>query len=130
MELNSEFDRIKAKAERFQNLQSAIHTWSDETFGKYRIALPMIFHLEKEVKELQEALQVFYEGNYSKEAYEKNEKAVFDEYADCFTLLLDSASHFGIDTRKLLEISETKLEINKKRRWGISDINGVIEHIE
>jgi len=43
--------------------------------------------------------------------------------------LLDSASHFGLTAGNLLWYTETKLEINKRRKWGAPDKNGVVEHI-
>ena len=54
---------------------------------------------------------------------------VLFEFADAYMLLLDSAWHFGISIKTLLEYTQKKLEINKKRKWGKPDKNGVIEHI-
>ena len=51
------------------------------------------------------------------------------ELADCLTLLLDVAAHEFIDVDELLAASEEKMEINKKRKWGEPDENGVVEHI-
>ena len=52
------------------------------------------------------------------------------EIADCFMLLLDSAHHVGITHNEILQATKEKLEINKKRKWGNPDENGVVEHIK
>jgi len=56
--------------------------------------------------------------------------AVHDEFADVFMLLLDCATHFGINTDELITITYNKLDVNKKRKWGTADKNGVVEHIK
>lgn len=117
--------------ERINELQTEIKEWSDSTFDKYRIALPIAYHLKKEVDELIEKLIIWNKGNYgSSEDYFKNLYEVEMEFADCFMLLLDSASHFPMSMDTLFKRTEEKLEINKKRKWGVSDEHGVIEHIK
>lgn len=51
------------------------------------------------------------------------------EMADVFMLLLDTATHFGVNANELITITYNKLDINKKRKWGKPDVNGVVEHI-
>ena len=51
------------------------------------------------------------------------------EFADCFMLLLDAASHYDLTAEELIEVTVTKLEINRQRKWGKPDKNGVVEHI-
>ena len=123
--------------ERIQTLQNDIKKWSDETFGKYRSASPMAYHLKKEVDELIGALERLYEGTYTnsditavgvQELMKKNERILY-ELADCLTLVMDCASHVQIDMQSLISASEKKLEINKKRKWGVPDENGVVEYI-
>lgn len=120
--------------EKIQKLQDEIKAWSDETFGKYRTSLSIAHHLKKEVAELIEALEKYYRGTYSNTdgGMEELEKKIYNvkmEFADCFILLLDAASHFPITTDMLFEASEEKLEIVKAREWAKPDENGVIEHI-
>jgi len=67
----------------------------------------IVAHLKKEVDELAES-------NHPEEA------------ADCLILLLHHAHRCGYD---LMTWAFWKFEINKKRTWGQSDENGVIEHI-
>lgn len=113
-----------------QDLQFDVQEFSDNTFGKHRISLPIINHLEKEVKELQEVLKDYYKGSYSDlEEYNKKVHNIRMEFADCLTLLLDAAAHLQLTTDNLISASYEKLEINKKRKWGKADENGVIEHI-
>ena len=123
--------------EKVQQLQSEIKKWSDETFGNHRIATPIIHHLDKEINEVLVALTGYYMGVYSNstsaddgnELLEKMHYRVRMEFADCFTLLIDAAAHADIDMETLINDSFDKLEINKKRKWGEPDENGVIEHI-
>ena len=52
------------------------------------------------------------------------------EYADCFMLLIGAADKARIDYNMLLAAIEKKLAINKKRKWGKPNKNGVINHIK
>ena len=44
-------------------------------------------------------------------------------------LLLDAAKKAGISGTGLIRIGFIKLALNKKRKWGKPDKDGVIEHI-
>lgn len=103
-----------------QKLMDDISEWSDATFGEGQRNPAIVYHLKKEVDEL---IDVF-------ENYSRNEhRRLWFEYADCIMLLLDSASHAGFSAEDLLSAVKEKLEINKNRKWGKPDTNGVIEHI-
>ena len=106
--------------------------WSDATFGEGQRNPAILHHLSKEVAELIEALKKFQQedsiSNIVKS--EQNLKQLFFEYADCFMLLLDSASHMGLTFDILYEYTKRKLEINRNRKWGKPDENGVVEHID
>ena len=120
----------------FQELQNDIKKWSDETFGKHRTGKPIAYHLKKEIKELIEALEDFHQGVYSYDvtvgALEvvNKRRRIKMEAADCFTLLIDILAHEQLTIQDLYEGSIEKLEINKNRKWGKPDENGVIEHIK
>jgi len=122
---------------RLQNLQDDIKEWSDNTFGSHRSGKPIAFHLKKEIDEVIEAIDVLHTSGNNKEApwgerygdICKAQTRVKFELADCLTLLLDVASHENINVSDLLDASEEKLEINKKRKWGEPDENGVVEHM-
>jgi hypothetical protein len=121
--------------EVLQKIQDEIKEWSNKTFGVYRIATPLAYHLKKEVEELIDALKIHYQGLYSNndngcELYRKDREFIELAFADCFILLLDCASRISINAESLLKAIKTKLEINKNRVWGKPDENGVIEHIE
>ncbi len=114
-----------------QSLMDDIYEWSQEAFGKEQRSVPILHHLSKEVKELIEAISHFQKNNTIKLPYNescKNLTDVKEEYADCFMLILDSASNFGLSAKDLIVEAYKKLEINKGRKWGSPDDNGVIEH--
>ena len=98
---------------QLQKLQDDVAEWGSNTFGNSGHArlIAIIHHLKKEVQEL---LESPYSGM---------------EYADCLTLLLDAAKMAGFNTDDLIRVSFDKLEINKTRKWGSPDKNGVCEHI-
>lgn len=117
---------------KLQNLMNEISEWSDETFGEGQRNPAILYHLKKEVPELIEAMEKFQKENTIMTPYKKANdqlKKVWEEYADCFMLLLDSADKFGLTAERLEYITRNKLEINKKRQWGKPDCNGVVEHI-
>lgn len=111
-----------------QILMNDISKWSDDTFdnGEFnrKRSLPISHHLQKESIELTNAISIDQKIDCS---YTKI--AVQDELADVFMLLLDTATHYGINAEELLKITSNKLEINKKRKWGVPNKNGVVEHI-
>jgi len=67
----------------------------------------VVAHLKKEVDELAESHDA-------------------EEAADCLILLLHHAHRCGYD---LMSWADWKFQINKKRKWGEPDQNGVVEHI-
>ena len=122
--------------EDIQKLQDDIKKWSDEAFGMYRTGKPIAYHLKKEVDELINALDDFHRGVYAEnitvgamQVVNKRHRILM-EAVDCFTLLLDVLAHEQFDVNDLIEASYFKLEVNKNRKWGKPDENGVVEHIE
>ena len=67
-------------------------------------------------------------GQAPSELDKKNEE-VHLEFADCFILLLDAARKEGFSAKDILTAIVEKMEINKARKWGKPDVNGVMEHI-
>ena len=119
---------------RLQTLQDNIKQWSDDTFGSNRSGKPIAHHLKKEIDEVIDAIEVLEKSIFEtkddvREVYWKGHTRVKFELADCLTLLLDVASHENINVSELLDASEEKMEINKNRKWGEPDENGVVEHI-
>lgn len=100
-----------------QKLMDDIREWSDATFGEGQRTIPILHHL---IKEVPEAIQ----------ACDRDAETAIYEFADCMMLLLDAANHHGISAEDLLISVRAKLEINKHRKWGKPDKNGVIEHIK
>jgi len=107
-----------------QHIQNQIKKWSDDSFGSHRTGKPIAHHLKKEIDEVIEAIE-----NYHQDPTDKTKTRVLFEIADCMMLLLDVASHENITFNLLMDAVAEKLEINKKRKWGEPDDNGVVEHI-
>jgi len=127
--INASFKTIKiGQSTELQNLMDEIGAWSNKTFdnGNHtpKRSISISYHLQKEAKELTEALERYF-ANPS----QANKDAVRKEIADVTTLLLDSGSKFGMTARQIILEGFKKLEINKKRTWGQPDQNGVVEHI-
>jgi len=77
-----------------QKIQDEVRDWSDNTFGRNRIALPMVYHLKDEVDELITSLDILYKTNYPN--YESGDILIKNniddvkyEFADCLMLLID-----------------------------------------
>ena len=134
MSLETDFDDIAMMFlnEMFisglQRLMNDISEWSDKTFGEYQRNPVILYHLKKEVDELIELFESAGQISDNDDAM-KWDNSVLYEYADCMMLLLDSAKHHGLSATKLLFITRMKLNLNKTRKWGKPDENGVVEHI-
>ena len=92
-----------------------VTTWQRATFPKAN-ALSKIHHLEQEVQELEMDLV-------------SNNEERHLEFADCFLLLFGAASADGMSYQDICDAIDEKMEINKKRKWGKPDINGVVNHL-
>lgn len=90
--------------------------WQGETFPNAD-ALSKAYHLKEEVDELIKDLK-------------SNSPKRWSEYADCFMLLFGSASADGMSYEDICEAIEKKLKINRRRKWGKPDENGVVKHIK
>lgn len=112
----------------FQKLMDSQRQWSDNTFDSGNFSaersVAISHHLQKESRELTEATV-----NCLQDPTEENFCRLTEEVADCQLLLLDIAAHMGFDVNVILCASRSKHEINKSRKWGKPDVNGVVEHI-
>ena len=97
-----------------------ITNWQDETFG-YATALSKLAHLKEEIKELV-VETIFNRGSKS--------KARDMEYADCFILLFGAAASDGMSYQDIGRAIVEKMEINRKRKWGKPNADGVVNHIK
>ena len=52
------------------------------------------------------------------------------EFADCFLLLFGCASSAGMTYGDICMAIDEKMEINRRRKWGQPDENGVVKHID
>lgn len=90
--------------------------WQNETFGQ---ATPMskLAHLAEELGELIDDLK-------------NDNKDRRLEFADCFFLLFGCAASDGMTYEDICNAIQEKFEINKARKWGNPDKNGVVNHIK
>jgi hypothetical protein len=99
-------DEKNEEWKKMTNFQTRIGEWGNATFPNGTPA-SVVAHLKKEVNELAESHDP-------------------EEAADCMILLLHHAHRCGYD---LMTEADKKFEINKKRRWGLPDKEGIVEHI-
>ena len=113
---------------QLQDLMDRQRDWSDKTFAKgkftYERAIPISYHLQKEARELTDAVEKFISNPEFKSATNVREGV-----ADVLLLLLDCAAHLGMSVDSMLLHAETKHMVNVNRKWGEPDANGVVEHI-
>ena len=92
-----------------------ITAWQKETFGQ-ATPLSKIAHLTEELSELSYDL-----------INNKPERRL--EFADCFFLLFGCAAADGMTFEDICKAIQEKFEINKERKWGKPNKNGVVNHI-
>lgn len=95
-----------------------ITKWQRETFPQ-ATKFSKIAHLEQELEELVMALHSEHETETGKQS----------EFADCFMLLFGAAAAHGMTYDDICCAIAQKMEINKSRKWGQPDKNGVVNHI-
>lgn len=97
----------------------SVTKWQRETFGNATPA-SKTHHLIEEVQELlQEAEKYPFEDR----------AALGKELADCFILLMGVANSAGFSYKEVCVEISRKMHINKSRKWGIPDANGVVKHV-
>lgn len=99
-----------------RELFEEIKKWQEETFGE-ATPLSKISHLQHEVEELA------YDVKY-------NHPTKRLEFADCFLLLFGAAASDGMTYEDIEMCIREKFNINKQRKWGKPDANGVVNHIK
>lgn len=93
-----------------------ITEWQERTFPA-ATAQSKVLHLRDEVNELMDDLRI---GSPSRRL----------EFADCFILLFGAAAADGMTYEDICNAIDDKFEINKSRKWGKPDANGVVRHVE
>jgi len=112
-ELKAENEKLKIELNNMDQLQNEIGQWQDIVFPDGS-TITILNHLKKEIIELDDEVKINHIQNIGK------------EMADCQHLL------FGIAHKLQTSLySETrkKFEINKLRKWGKPNSDGVVEHI-
>jgi hypothetical protein len=93
-----------------------ITEWQKKTFEQ-ATPLSKLAHLAQELPEL----------NYDL-INNKPERRL--EFADCFFLLFGAAAADGMSYEDICAAIQEKFEINKARKWGKPDADGVVNHIK
>lgn len=116
-----------------KNQFEAITKWQRETF-KNSTAISKVYHLEKEVQELKEALKNFHRAEFDDRVFMGEFNRICEnvriELADCIILLYGAAGSFEMDYNDICKSIQRKFEEVKTRKWGEPDENGVVEHIK
>lgn len=94
----------------------SISEWQKQTFGE-ATALSKIAHLKEEIEELESDLRT---NNIGKTL----------EFADAFILLFGAAASDGMSYDDICFAIDEKMSINRNRKWGKPQDNGVVKHIE
>lgn len=92
-----------------------IMEWQRQTFGQAS-AYASVLHLKEEINELKIEIRIDGDGKRH-------------EFADCFFLLFGAAAADGMSYEDICEAIQEKFEINKARKWGEPDADGVVKHI-
>lgn len=90
--------------------------WQTDTFGQ-ATALSKIEHLKEEIEELSIDIAI-------------NSDSKILEWADCFLLLFGAAASDGLGYQDICAAIDAKMRINRARKWGKPDENGVVHHIK
>lgn len=97
--------------DRWQQMQNDIGVFTDKTFGE-STPQSKAHHLAEEAMEA------------------AADPSDILEWADCTILLLDAVRKAGFTTDDLYAAVQRKMEINKSRKWGDKDENGVVRHVK
>ena len=111
--------------DKLQDFMNDVHNWADNTFGKERTALAPLHHLQKEV---QEAINAMQDEDHLLDSEKR--RHTIEELADCFILILNASSKYGLTFDDLFISSVNKMTKNKTRKWGKPDANGVVQHLK
>jgi hypothetical protein len=100
-------------ADAFRDLVNDQSEWSQATFGSdaERGPIGALKHLALEAVEAQAAPHVW------------------EEYADCFLLILDAARRAGIKPMQLVQAAQAKMIKNRKREWPKPTSDEPVEHV-
>lgn len=96
-----------------------ITQWQKEVFPQ-ATKFSKLAHLEQELEELVMALHSENETEEGKQF----------EFADCFLLLFGAASAHGMTYADICKSIDDKMSINKNRKWGKPDKDGVVNHVK
>jgi len=100
-----------------------IAKWQKETFEQ-ATPLSTLTRLLEEIVELKGELI-----NEKAHPTTTNFNRVRMEFADCFILIFGSAAAYGLSFQNICDAIQEKFEINKARKWGNPDENGVVKHV-
>lgn len=100
-----------------KQLFTEVTDWQEATFKENINTISLLSHLQQET--LETIIGIL---------FHETDKRL--EFADCFILLMGAAKADGMSYEDICNAIKEKLEINKQRKWGEPDSNGVINHIK
>jgi len=101
---------MTSEQDHWQKMQDDIGAFTEKTFGKGTVK-GKITHLAEELEEVLAAPDDRH------------------EWADCMILLLGAARCAGLDMNDLYQAMQEKMDINRKRKWGPPDEDGIVRHV-
>lgn len=116
--ISNPINLIKKKIVINEKMFLEITDWQREKFPKSNESSKLM-HLADEVEEAQIAI---IKG--------EPDDHLLLEYADCVILLFGAVRDSGFTFDQLSRAVATKHNINKNRKWGEPDSNGVVKHIK
>lgn len=119
------------RAEKFWNEQGF---WSFAVFGSIEERGPQgpLKHLEKEVKEALESLDIILHTipiPKTQEAFDNSNTHFKMELVDCFFLVIDAARRSGLSYHEFMDLAFKKLKINQERKWQPRTSDEPVEHV-
>jgi NTP pyrophosphatase (non-canonical NTP hydrolase) len=97
--------------------------WQEVTFPD-ATSLSKVKHLKEEVKELEQELL-----HTNPLSFEPSLE-IESEIADCLFLIYGAAFKAGLSYSQIEFALRRKLAVNKNRKWGKPDADGVVKHVE
>ena len=125
------FAKILDLGEALHDLARDQAAWSQATFGadETRDGVGALKHLAKEAAEAEEVALALREFSTAQPGHAEAKAELRTELADCLLLILDASRRSGVPPLDLIRAAQTKMEVNKSRKWPAPEADTPVEHI-